>query len=90
MIMKYFRALVTIAFSLVIGTGTTLAAGYDRYDRKSSNQTHYKTARHSRADGWSSFYKATYSDKIPSALDEMALSFSDFLGQFGLKLKKPR
>lgn len=88
--MKSFGALVIVAFTIVLGTGTPLAAGYDRYDRKSSNQTHYKTTKHSRADGWSSFNKATYLDKIPSALDEMALSFRDFLGQFGLKLQKPR
>jgi hypothetical protein len=89
-IMKYFRALAVIVFSLVIATGTPLAAGHDRNDHRSLNQTHSRSAKQSQAEGWSSFKKATYLDKIPSALDEIALSFHDFLGQFGLKLKKPR
>ena len=88
--MKYFRALAIIAFTIVIGTGTPLAAGYYRYDRKSSHHYHSKAAKRSCADGWRSFEKATSLDKIPSALDQIALSFRDLLGQFGLKLKKPR
>jgi len=89
--MKFFRALAIIVFTIVIATGTALAAGgHDRYDRKSSIRIHSRSAKQNHADGWSSFKKATYLDKIPSALDEIALSFQDFLGQFGLKLKKPR
>ena len=88
--MKYFQALAIITFSIVIGTGTALAAGYDRYDRKSLNQTRFRSAKQNHAGGWSSFKKTIYLDKIPSALDEIALSFQDFLGQFGLKLKEPR
>jgi hypothetical protein len=87
-IMKYFRALVIIAFTVVIGTGTPLA-GHDRHDMKSSNQTHSKAAKQSYGDGWSSFKKATYLDKIPSTLDEIAFFVRDFLGQFGVELKKP-
>ncbi len=88
--MKYFRAFAVIAFSLVIGTGTPLAAGYDRCDRKSSNQIHSKVTKRGHADAWSSLKKATYLDKVPSALDEIALSARDLFGQFGLKLKEPR
>ncbi len=88
--MKYFQPLVIIAFTVVIGAGSPLAAGYDRYHLKSSNQNYSKVTKKSHADGWSSFKKATYLDKIPSALDETAFFVRDFLGQFGLKLKKPR
>ncbi len=88
--MKYFRAVAIIAFSIVIGTGAALAAGHGGYDRKSSNKNHSRSAKRSHAEGWSSFKKATCLDKMPSALDEIALSFEDVLGQFGLILKKPR
>jgi hypothetical protein len=88
-IMRYFRALVVIAFTVVIGAGAASAAGYDRYDLKSSNQTHSKAAKQNFGDGWSSLKKAAYLDKIPSAIDEVAFFIRDFLGQFGLKLKRP-
>jgi hypothetical protein len=88
--MKYFRALVIIAFIIAFGTELSLAAGHYRHHLKSSNHRYSKATKQSCADGWSSFEKATYLDKIPSVLDQLALSFRDFLGQFGLKLKQPR
>jgi hypothetical protein len=73
-----------------VGAHSAYAVGYETYSAKDSPESETKTTGQSAQSLYKAFEKATFVEKFPAILDQVALFVQDVLGQFGLTDGKNR
>jgi hypothetical protein len=88
LMMRYGTKVIAIAILTVLGTtGGALAVGYERYDVGAPSHAHMKARTNGGHDFCTAVKKASFVEKAPVVLDEVAAFVKDVLAQFGLKAK---
>jgi len=77
-------AMMAALFLLVSGTETIRAAGYQRLDTQVAQQKARDRFPQTQRGLYDAIKKATFIEKGPALIDEVAFTIKDVLGQFGL------
>jgi hypothetical protein len=78
------KAMVIAVMVVLVGTGSALAVGYDRYVVNGPSQVGYDDKAGSYSDLEKALKKASLVEHYPKLLDEVAFTVKDILSQFGL------
>jgi hypothetical protein len=83
-----FRVCVFLLLATVISAGTVFAVGYERVSLPDTPPAKVQNSMGSDLRGWEAVKKASFVEKIPGVIDDVAMLVKDVLGQFGLIEKK--
>lgn len=78
------KVMVIAVVVVLIGTGSALAVGYERYVVNGSPQGVYGDKARTCASLERALKKASFVEHYPKVLDEVAFTIKDILSQFGL------
>lgn len=81
--------LALILIGLVAGTQSAFAVGYERYEVAAPQSGGSQDTSQSTQSLYRALQNATFMEKYPAMIDEVALFVKDVLGQFGLDRKTP-
>lgn len=84
------RAAILLAVVLVgsfVGIQAALAVGYERYEVSASEQVESKASGQSSPSLYKAIQNATFVEKYPAIIDEVALFVKGVLSQFGINDK---
>ncbi|MCX5861831.1 MAG: hypothetical protein WCG29_06775 [Desulfomonile sp.] len=81
--------LAVLLISSFVGASTAVAVGYERYDVPASAQPEPKAGGQSAPSLYKAIQNATFVEKYPAIIDEVAMFVRDVLSQFGLDKKTP-
>src|SRR5271157_582303 len=85
LIMRYGTKVVAIGILIVlVAVGGALAVGYERYNAEVTSDGQSKANAAARPDFCTAVKQATFVEKAPAVLDQVAAFIKDFLAQFGL------
>jgi hypothetical protein len=79
--------LAVVLIGSFVGTQTALAVGYERYEVSASEPVESKSVGQSSQNLYKAIQNATFMEKYPAMIDEVALFVKDVLSQFGLENK---
>jgi len=87
--MTFRVAIFTLALLFILtASHSVYAVGYERYEVNGAQETQSK-AKSDGAEGLAQAVKqATFVEKVPAVLDQVAFFVRDVLAQFGLKTDK--
>jgi hypothetical protein len=86
LIMRYGTKVITIGLLIVLmATGGAFAVGYERYNAEAPSDARIKGKANGSHDFCEAVKKASFVEKAPAVLDEVAAFIKDLLAQFGLK-----
>ena len=89
--MRYGTKVVAIGILIVlIAAGGALAVGYERYNAEAPSEGQVKANANANPDLCAAVKKATFVEKAPALLDEVAAFVKDILAQFGLTANRAR
>ncbi len=85
-----FIAIVTSLIVLLLAAGSVLAVGYESYGTTVDRQSRTKVYPRTEKGLCEALTKASFVEKYPAIVDELAFTVRDILSQFGLaKNTKP-
>jgi hypothetical protein len=85
LIMRYGTKVVAIGILIVlVAAGGVLAVGYERYNAEGQSDGQIKANATASQDVFTAVKQATFAEKVPAVLDEVAAFIKDLLAQFGL------
>jgi len=79
-----FMVIVTTLFVLLIGAGYVLAVGYESYGTTAERHSKAKVYPQTERGLCEALKHASFVEKYPSVIDELAFTVRDILSQFGL------
>jgi len=79
-----FIAIVTSLIVLLIAAGGVLAVGYESYGVKTDRQSTTKVYPRTEQGLYDALKNASFVEKYPAYIDELAFTVRDILSQFGL------
>ncbi len=86
--MRYGTKVIAIGVLIVlVATGGALAVGYERYNAEGLSEAQIKGKANGNQDFCAAVKKASFMEKAPAVLDEVAAFIKDLLAQFGHKEK---
>jgi len=89
--MRYGTKVVAIGILIVlVAVGGALAVGYERYNAEGTSDGQIKANATASPDVFTAVKQATFVEKVPAVLDEVAAFIKDFLAQFGLTENRAR
>jgi len=90
--MRYGTKVVAIGILIVlVAVGGALAVGYERYNaEEGTSNGQVKVNATASPDVFTAVKQATFVEKVPAVLDEVAAFIKDFLAQFGLTENRAR
>jgi hypothetical protein len=84
--MRYSAKVVAMSLLIVlVAVGGALAVGYERYNADGKSEGQVKASATARPDLCAAVKQATFVEKAPAVLDEVAAFIKDVLAQFGLE-----
>lgn len=97
---SFVRLFVVVALALIITAANAFAVGYERIPVQNPRPMKVRPVKvkpvkvksshiYSPRD-WATVRKATFTEKIPGAIDDAAMSVKGLLNQFGLTLRDRR
>lgn len=84
------KAIMIAVMVVLVGTGSALAVGYERYVINGPSQGGYDDRAVSHASLEKALKKASFVEHYPKVLDEVAFTVKDILSQFGLVDRQSR
>lgn len=89
--MRYGTKVIAIGVLIVlVATGGALAVGYERYNAEAPSDARIKAKANGSHDFCAAVKKASFVEKAPAVLDEVAAFIKDLLAQFGLTENRAR
>ncbi len=89
--MRYGTKVIAIGIVIVLAsTGGALAVGYERYNAEAPSNGHVTTKANGSTDFCTAVKKASFVEKAPAVLDQVAAFIKDVLAQLGLSENKGR
>jgi hypothetical protein len=89
--MRYGTKVVAIGILIVlVAVGGALAVGYERYNAEGTPDGQIKANATASPDVFTAVKQATFVEKVPAVLDDVAVFIKDFLAQFGLSDNRAR
>lgn len=84
--MKFSATILAIALVFLVAVQSNVyAVGYERYEVNGSEEKQAKSTASSGKELYKAVKEATFVEKVPVVIDEVAFFIRDILGQFGLR-----
>lgn len=87
--MRYVMKTIAIGILfLFLTSGPVLAVGMEKYDVSGAPDTANKVVENGNANVYGALRQASFVERVPAVIDEIAFFVKDILGQFGLAESK--
>lgn len=84
--MKFSIVVLAVALVFLVAVHSDVyAVGYERYEVNGGREQQVKSTASNGKGLYKAVKDATFVDKVPAVLDEVAFFVRDILGQFGLR-----